>query len=55
MTQWVKVEFYGLVPDGQRVEEVDLLTVGGKLGEAFGFSHIDCLSVVDASSHEAPA
>ena len=48
-SQWVKVEFYGLVPAGQVVTDVDPLEVGANLIRAFGFTHIDGLTISAAS------
>jgi hypothetical protein len=45
MPRWVKVEFYGLVPDDHRVEDLDPLEVGTRLMQAFGFTHLDQLAV----------
>lgn len=52
--QWVRVEFYGLVPPGQRVESVDLAEVGANLMQAFGFTHIDGLTVVATLPGDPP-
>lgn len=43
--QWVRVEFAGLVPPGQVVADADPLEVGGTLMRAFGFTHIDGLTL----------
>lgn len=45
MSQWVKVEFYGLIPDGEMVTELDVPTLANQLGLLFGFSYIDGLSL----------
>lgn len=47
MSQWVKVEFYGRVPDGQKVTDINYLEVGERLARAFGFTHIDGLAAFD--------
>lgn len=39
--QWVRVEFYGRVPDGQNIKQVDIPTVSQTLMRAFGFTRID--------------
>ena len=54
MPQWVRVEFYGLVPDRQVIVGLDPLEVGANLMRVFGFSHIDGLTVV-ACSEQASA
>ena len=46
---WVKVEFYGLPPDGQRVTDVDVAEVARNLAGVFGFEYIDGLTVVQAA------
>lgn len=55
MSQWVKVEFYGKVPNDEIVLDADLLVVGGTLMEAFGFTHLDGLTVTAAASHGDPS
>lgn len=52
--QWVRVEFYGVVPAGQSVRNVDLSEVGETLMRAFGFTHIDGLAAY-AAHHADPA
>ena len=44
--QWVKVEFYGLMPPGQVIVGLDPIEVAGNLMQAFGFDHISGLTVV---------
>ena len=46
--QWVKVEFYGRVPDGQVIADIDRSEISGALMRAFGFTHIDGLTVAVA-------
>lgn len=46
--QWVKVEFYARVPDGQVVTDVDTAEAAQSLARVFGFSAIAGLSVVAA-------
>ena len=53
--RWVKVEFYGLPPDGQRVTDVDVAEVARNLAGVFGFEYIDGLTVVQAAPPGPPA
>ena len=43
--QWVKVEFYARLPDYQAMVDVDVAGVSATLMRAFGFTHIDGLTV----------
>lgn len=45
MGQWVKVEFQGMVPEGQRIMDVDITEVIRTLGRSFGFRYIDGLRI----------
>jgi hypothetical protein len=47
--RWVKVEFYGLPPDGLRVTDVDVAEVARNLAGVFGFEYVDGLTVVQAA------
>lgn len=45
MSQWVKVEFYGLLPDDGMLTEFDVPTLANQVGLLFGFSYLDGLSL----------
>ena len=53
--QWVKVEFYGRVPDLQIITGVEPAEVCETLMRAFGFTHIDGLSVCVAPRQDSLA
>jgi hypothetical protein len=42
---WIKVEFYGAMPEGRDVETVDLTQVEANLARIFGFEFIDGLVI----------
>lgn len=47
--QWVKVAFYGRVPDGEVVTDVNAGEMAQSLARVFGFTAIDALSVARAA------
>jgi hypothetical protein len=47
--RWVRVEFYGLVPPGMAVVDVDLPAVAETLMRGFGFAAIDGLTAAAAA------
>lgn len=48
MSNWVHVSFYGRLPEGMKVEAVDVPTVSAELARTFGFTHVDGLIAVVA-------
>lgn len=52
--QWMRVEFYGLVPYGQVVTDVDPVGVGETLMRSFGFTHLDGLTMVAVADEDKP-
>ena len=46
--QWIKVGFYGQMPDGQVITDVDTAEVAKNLAQIFGFRYITGLSVAVA-------
>jgi len=43
--EWVEVHFYGLVPAGQTVIDVNIEELAQTLCKAFGFTHVDNITV----------
>lgn len=43
--KWVRVEFHGLVPEGEMLTDVDTVEVSKNLMKVFGFEYIDGLTV----------
>jgi hypothetical protein len=54
MNQWLKVEFYAQLPDGQAMQEFDPMKVAEELAKTFGFRYVDALSVVVAADRGYP-
>lgn len=50
--KWARVEFHGLMPPGQVLTGIDPLELGANLMKAFGFTHIDGLTVVAVEDPE---
>ena len=46
--QWVRVEFCGMLPDGQVMKGLDPAQTAETLMRAFGFEYVDALTVAVA-------
>ena len=52
---WVKVQFYGKLPPGQALIDVDMPKIAQSLGKVFGFPYLDGITIVrDNSDHIQP-
>jgi hypothetical protein len=49
---WIKVEFYGLLPDDMDLTDLDHAAAGETLARTFGFTHIDSLTATKADHGE---
>jgi hypothetical protein len=55
MGDWVRVEFWGQLPDGMQISEVDDEVMGETLARTFGFSRVARVALAQANDGSGPS